>query len=95
MVPERGRVIPTTPHIEEDLTSKRELPRPPTVIDTPQPTTVKSVDTDKSENARFMMTWGDYLAEAGLTDDKHDKKQNKKSNNVGISSVRSHAAIPG
>ena len=75
IVPKQGRLIPIAPQIEVEPTSKQELQPPPAVTDMPQPTTAKTVDDAKSENDRFMMTWGGYLAEAGLTDEKANKNQ--------------------
>jgi hypothetical protein len=55
---------------------------PPPAKPTPQQATPNLTGTEKAENDQFMMTWGSYLAEAGFTDEKSQKKTKKDSDQL-------------
>ena len=78
IVPKQGRFIPSASQIElEPPQRPPPQPTPPTAT-TPQPATPILIGTEKAEKDQFMMTWGSYLAEAGLTDEK-DQKESEQS----------------
>lgn len=67
VIPPIGKTIP--------VSEKTELIPPPPVIapiappERPKPPDAADIPSDP-ENLQFMSTWGDYLAQAGLADDK-------------------------
>lgn len=77
VVPAQGKQIPLSSHIELNPTPKHESPRLIPPEDPSLPTTSDQTDLNKCQNDRFMETWGDYLAQAGLTDSEDKRKKEK------------------
>jgi len=72
-VPEKGKDVqvsaslPTREEIEDQLKASRESEEAKVATSEPVPGA-------KPKNDQFMMTWGDYLAKAGLTDGKEEEE---------------------
>ena len=78
LVPTCGREIPISNH-HITTTGERAAPDPPEPVSTADDAGAASLSGDKSADERqFMMTWGDYLAQAGLTKDKKSDTKEKK-----------------
>ena len=74
VVPPEGKRITITEHSREQPTKSEPKPPPPKATTVIRQT---SDDPDTRQHDRFMTTWGDYLAKAGLTDNDNRPKDSE------------------
>ena len=76
VVPEEGKRIPISETLDVTPEPEPTPPAPISVEDASRPTSSPN-GSEKRQHDQFMMTWGSYMAQAGLTDEK-DKKKKKR-----------------
>jgi len=75
VVPSQGKQVPMSERVEVEPTPEPEEQPPVSVAEAASFTSSDPPDAEKRQRDRFMATWGDYLAQAGLTDETDKKKE--------------------